>query len=124
MQSEPEGDRRGDPKLVVASRRSPRGLTTISALCLAASGGMGLLSTLCLCIAGQMVIYFLVAAALALVPFGCDPNRVRRLAGLALVIGNLILAGGDHEGGVRWTREHMQLIVRPATASSPPPSER
>jgi hypothetical protein len=81
-----------------------------SVACLSISGGMWFLSLFCLCTAGRMVIYFLVAAAFALLPFGYDPNRARRLAGLCLIGANIVLAGADHQGGVKWDRQHAKPL--------------
>ena len=74
-------------------------------------GGMALLSTLCLCIAGQMVSYFLVAAAAALIAFGYDRRRARRLAGLTVVAANLALADSDHAAGMGWYRHRVDRLL-------------
>ncbi len=90
---------------------TPAWVGRLSLACLIVSGGMLALSTLCLCIAGQMVTYFLVAAAVALLPFGYGPTRRRRLVGLGLVPAGMALAAGDHDGGVRFDRQRIDRLT-------------
>ena len=101
--------------------RAARAFKLVSVGCLAVSGAMLFLSFLCLCTAGQMVGYFLVAAGAALLPFGFDPNRARKLAGFGLIAVNMALAAADHEGGVRYDRQLLNdMRIRAATEPTQP----
>ena len=79
------------------------------------SGIMLVLSLFFLSTPGETVNYFLIAAALAIVPLALGKRRTTRIAGLALVIVSMAAAGGDHQAGMslwrgRWAAAMNQVV--------------
>jgi hypothetical protein len=81
------------------------------ASCAWLSAIMLVLSLFCLFTAGEMVIYYLVAAALAIVPLAASQTRISRIAGLGLVIIAMVAAGVDHQKGMNLWQSRWQAAV-------------
>jgi hypothetical protein len=85
-----------------------------SLACLIISAALLCLSILCLCLPGEMVGYFLVTAAIGLIPLGFDSRRMIKILSLGVVVVAMTLAHQDHNGGMKLSQRLAEARGRAA----------